>query len=285
MKRLLICTILRNQRHNVDRWLSQIVNLATRLKEEWEVELVAYENESQDGTAEWLRNTAAIPSTLGISFPIMVATEILGTRQYGSVWDLQRLKQLANARQRCLDQVGSLDRFSKIAFIEPDVTYDPWWAKELVLARHPHAAGLGEPDIYSGWSLRTEANPKESVFLYDCCATRATKDDITWDFTERGGKWRGESLVRTDLGGHDVNCLHSVWSTFNCFCVYNARPFVEGAKWGWVNTRLNTGQEWIEDGDYGSGWLEADTSQMCETFRARGYDKVYLNTNVLVRHS
>ncbi len=151
------------------------------------------------------------------------------------------------------------------------------------MANHPRAAGI-EPDIYSGWSLRSESNPKESVFLYDTCATRATKNDVTWDIGENGGKWRGESLVRTDLGGVNANCLHRVWSTFNGFCVYRAKPFADGIKWGYVNKRLNTGQMRIEDGDMDSGFLEADTAHVCESFHAAGYGQVLLNTNCLIRH-
>ncbi len=283
MKRVLICTIMRDQRRNVETWLSQLARLwEVLVNNGYEVECSVYENDSTDGTADWLSGGAlrGMPP-----FKWHVSTEKLGTQRYGSVWSFDRLRNLALARQKCLDQAGDLSRFTKIAYIEPDVTYDPQWCAELILARHPLAAGLGEPDIYSGWSLRTEANPKESVFLYDVCATRATRDDISWDVSEDCGHWRAASVVPTDLGGADAMCLHRVWSTFNCFCVYNARPFIEGVKWSWVNHRLNTGQQWIEDGDYGSGWLDGDTPALCETFRAHGYDNVLLNTNCLIRHA
>ncbi len=219
--------------------------------------------------------------------PITLVRENIGTAQYGSVWNVDRLRNLANARQKCLE-LTYLFKFDKIAYIEPDVSYDPNWCKELILARHPISTGLGEPDVYSGWSLRSDAHPKESQFLYDTCATRATEDDLTWDITENFGKWRGESLIKTDLGGVDSNCLHKVWSTFNCFCVYNAKPFIDGLKWDYINRRLDTGQQYIDAGPGAlslGGFLDADTSVMCELFREGGYDKIFLNTNCLVRHS
>jgi hypothetical protein len=285
MKRVLLCTIVRDARPHLDRWLSQIHRLAALVKHEYEVEVSVYENDSVDGSGAWLCNTAKTDAW-GRLFPMHVVTETLGTQRYGSVWSLDRLRNLALARQRCLDQVpDGIARFDKVAYVEVDVTYDPEWCAELILACHPRAAGLGEPDIYSGWSLRSERNPKESVYLYDTCATRANREDTEWDITEDGGRWRAASLVPTNLGGNDANCLHRVWSTFNCFCVYDATLFKQGLKWGWVNHRLNTGQQWIEDGDYGSGWLDADPVTVCEAFRAHGRDKIFLNTNCLIRHS
>lgn len=289
MKRLLICTIMRDAEPHARRWYDQLIEFDRRIRDEYETSLSVYENDSRDETRAWLHQWVG-PRQRWIPFgkttksgPVWLTTETLGTARYGSIWSEDRIRNLAAARQKCLDQAGDLSRFDKIAYIEPDVTYDPVWAAELVLARHPAQAGI-EPDIYSGWSLRTLKHPKESTFLYDTCATRATSADTCWDVNEEGGKWRGKSIVRTDLGGVDSNCLHRVWSTFNCFCVYNAKPFKEGLRWGYVNHRLDPSGIYIDDGDYGSGWLDADTSVMCEEFRARGYSNVLLNTNVLIRH-
>lgn len=282
MKHVLIATIVRNAAPHIWRYADLVNQLGRRLgREGWECSLSLYENDSTDGTDMAVHGVKReLASAYGPMRDVWVTTDRLGTQQYGSVWSIDRLRNLANARQACLDQVGDLSRFDKIAYIEPDVTYDPHWAAELILARHPIAAGVGEPDIYSGWSLRTLKHPKESVFLYDTCATRQTNKDACWSF-EREGKWRSQSVFVTDLGGVDSNCLHWVWSTFNCFCVYNARPFIEGLRWDYANARLDTGQTRLSDGT----WLDADTAVMCEAFRARGYNGVYLNTNVLIRHA
>lgn len=281
---------MRNACSHLERYSDQLAGLREQLKGHYEVDVSIYENDSIDGTTEWLRtqdNAARLwDHVLGTQRTSVITTEKLGTQQYGSVWHIDRLKQLAAARQKCLDQVGDrLGTYDKVACVEVDCSWDPRWCSELILARHPLAAGLGEPDIYSGWSLRSETNPKESTFLYDTCATRATRDDLTWDVAEDGGRWRAASLIPTNLGGNDSNCLHRVWSTFNCFCVYNARPFIEGIKWDWVNHRFDTGQGMVDGRDGHLAALEADTASLCETFRAHGHDQIYLNTNCLIRHS
>ncbi len=283
MKRVLIATIMRDQMPNLSRWHDGIMGLVRALRGQYEVTLAVYENDSTDLTAPNVEGLLDSMHCGGIKS--YFTFEQLGTQRYGSVWSLDRLRNLANARQKCIDQVrGDLARFDKIAWVEPDVTYDPNWCAELILARHPLAAGLGEPDIYSGWSLRSKANPKESVYLYDTCATRATRDDTSWDFAGEHD-WRPASVIPTDLGGHDAMCLHRVWSTFNCFCVYNAEPFKQGLQWDWANYRLDTGQGPVVGVGGHHGTLEADTVAICEAFRAHGHDKVYLNTNCLIRHA
>lgn len=272
-KHVLICTIVRDVVKNLDTWASQLDALARFISEDYDVSFSIFENDSVDGSNEWLE------SNVCISDRVKLTTTKLGTLKYGSIWSYDRLRNLAAARQACLDQVGDLSKFDKIAYIEPDVTYDPKWCAELILARHPMAAGLGEPDIYSGWSLRSLDNPKESSFLYDTCATRQLDEDNCWHFAGES-VWRESSLVQTDLGGHNNNCLHRVWSTFNCFCVYNAQPFKDGLKWSYVNRRLNNGQSRVDN----AGWLEADTVAICEDFRTLGCNRVYLNTNCLIRH-
>lgn len=287
-KHILICTIARGCVGNLETWYNQLADLSDILYNQgYTIELSVAENDSTDGTAEWLRNRrenwigAPCPGLKAEAFHL--STDTLGTTQYPSVWNVDRIKNLAAARNRCLDIAGDLSRFQKIVYAEVDVTYDPIWIVELILANHPRAAGLGDcPDVYSGWSLRSLAHPKESTFLYDCCALRARPTDLTWDFVyDGGGTWRGDSLVPTGLLGFEANSLHRVWSTFNCFCVYNAKPFVEGLRWDYVNPRLNTGQPYIE----GRGWLDSDTSVLCEAFRARGYFNILLNTNRLIRHA
>jgi len=283
MKNLLICTIARNMRPHLDTWYSQILRLAAILKDEYTVTVSVAENDSTDGTAEWL---AALPAN-SQGLPVIVSTEVLGTLQYSSIWSLDRIYNLATARQKCLDQaeeIIGLQAFDKVAYIEPDVTYDPAWCSELVFARHPGEAHI-EPDIYSGWSLRTLTNPKESVFLYDTCATRQSSTDVCWDFSKEQ-QWKGESLIRTNLGGANAMCLHRVWSTFNCFCVYNAKPFIDGHRWRHWNRRINPGSGIIvAHPDGGTAYLDADTVAICEEFRQYGYSKIFLNTNCLVRHA
>lgn len=274
MKRLkiLICTIMRNQTQNISRWYNQL-ELLIKLCPEYDFVVSVYENDSTDDTKRMLKVMAEHGD-----IPVILGTEDIRTNFYGSVWSEERLRNLANARQKCIDQVGKLDNFDKIAFIEPDIEYDPNWCKELILANHPRLARF-YPDVYSAWSIRSNKIPKESCFLYDTCATRQEESDKTWDFEKWEVSGRTNSLIQTHISDVDSNCLHKVYSTFNCFCVYNAEPFKRGLKWGYINKTLDTGQKKFEN-----GWLDSDTAVICEDFREMGYGNIVLNTNCLVRH-
>jgi hypothetical protein len=278
MKKVLICTIVRDSSKYLNNWINQIAKLSLEIKDHYIAYLSVYENDSSDGSDVFLKK---INGNLAGNFSI-ITNEKIGTNKYGSIWNEDRLKNLANARQKCLDQANEkwgLATFDKIAYIDPDVSYDSAWCKELIIGRHPNQAGLGDLDIYSGYSIRSESHPKESIFLYDTCVTRKNENDATWNFSENDNIWRLKSLVKTHFDNFDNNCLHSIWSTFNCFCVYNAKPFANGLRWNYINKRLNTGQKQM-----GDGWLDADTAVICEDFRANGYNKIYLNTNCLIRH-
>lgn len=275
-KKILICTIVRDSATHLPAWWTNLAYLIESLPF-FDFEVGVFENDSIDGSGQTIFQLIK-RYPLPRKTPVHFSSETLNTKKYPSVWSLDRLRNLAHARNRCLEIAGNLGRFGKICYIEPDITYDAAWLRELIEAKHPNSVGI-EPDIYSAWSLRTLSNPKESVFLYDTCATRQTENCKEWNF-ERDSEWRGRSLVKTNLGGHNNNCLHSVFSTFNGFCVYNSRPFIQGLRWDYRNKRLDNGQQKLEDGSC----LEADTVSVCEDFRSAGYNNVFLNTNCLVRH-
>jgi hypothetical protein len=278
MKNVLICSIFRNQSENLDLYFEQLCSLSNQIYKEANLYYSLYENDSTDNTKDIINQYLSF--NIGISDRFIFTSETLNTNKYGSIWNLERIINLANARNKAVEQ--GLNkwrdiRFDKIVFIEPDIEYDPKWCSELILARHPAQAGI-EPDVYSGWSLRSNKHPKESMYLYDTCATRQTYKDIHWNF-ETEGKWRNESLIKTHITDIDSSCLHTVYSTFNCFCVYKGEPFYKGIRFGISNDRLKTSD--ITDG---TKYLDADTSNLIESFRKNGYNNVLLNRNCIVRH-
>jgi hypothetical protein len=271
MKNVLICSIVRDQHRFLGLWWLLLRRLYREIQNEYNVSLSIYENDSIDDSKNIIYRLIE-----GKFTETVFKTENLGTKKYGSVWDIDRIKNLSNARNQCLNNLD-LDKFDKIVYIEPDITYSSAWCSELILARHPEQAGI-TPDIYSAWSLRPESHPKESMYLYDTCATRQYKNDVYWNL-DKEKEWINNSLIQTNLGGIDGNCLHKVYSTFNCFCVYNAEPFKQGLRWGYINDRLNASNIKAEN-----GWLDADTSVICESFRRIGYENILLNRNCIVRH-
>jgi len=276
MKKVLLCSIIRNQQDNLNLWFDQIKKITEEISFEYECYLSIFENDSVDNTKEML-------SSFDFSFlkDFLIQKTTLKTEQYGSIWSIKRIQNLAFYRQSCID--NGFNKFSnvtfdKIAFIEPDTKYNPKWSKELILAKHPESVGI-KPDVYSGWSLRSNKNPKESMYLYDTCASRQLKSDIYWNF-HREDEWKNQSLIKTFFSHEDSYCLHSIYSTFNCFCVYNAEPFYKGIKWGYTNDRLNPSNIKVNDNEY----LECDTVNIVETFRKNNYDKIFLNRNCIIRH-
>jgi len=62
-----------------------------------------------------------------------------------------------------------------------------------------------------------------------------------------------------------------VWSTFNCFCKYNAEPMKNNISFSGFNKRLNK--------------YDCDTAVICENFREAGYNKIVLDGRYSVFHS
>lgn len=276
MKKVLICSIIRNQAENLNTWFFQLKNLVQNISNEYECYLSVFENDSIDNTQNLLKK-------FNFSFlkDYILKYSILNTKQYESIWSVDRIKNLAFYRQSCIDngfKIWSNISFDKICFIEPDIEYDPKWSKELILSKHPESIGIN-PDIYSGWSLRSNKNPKESMYLYDTCAVRQSKDDIHWNF-DNEKEWINTSLLKTFLSNEDSNCLHSIYSTFNCFCVYKAEPFYKGITWGYTNSRINPSHIQLDNNLF----LESDTVNIVENFRENGYKNILLNRNCIIRH-
>lgn len=270
-KHILICSIFRDAAGNIEQWFNNLGVLIQLIKDDYIASVSFYENDSIDSTPKLINSHI---SKLSISQSSFVS-EKLRNKRYTSIWSYDRLKDLAYYRQKCLNAFD-LNQFDKIAYIESDILYDPEWCKELILAKHPASIGKN-PDIYSGWSLRSQSNPKECMYLYDTCATRLTKDHTSLSIPEN--EFTDRSFVRTPITGYGANCLHQAYSTFNCFCVYNAEPFKRGVKWNFLNERLNTGQT-----KYDGGWLDADTAVMCEDFHKNGFSNIFINKNCIIQH-
>jgi hypothetical protein len=90
-------------------------------------------------------------------------------------------------------------------------------------------------------------------WIYDSWATRlAAEDDI----------FKGPRIF-------DMPPRLGVAATFNCFCVYYARPFAEGARFSGINPLTES-------------W-DCDTTNICYEFSMRGYSCIGLY-NILLTH-
>ena len=191
-----------------------------------------------DGTAEYLQQILdELEKELNF---VKVTSEKNDKPYFPSVKDEDRVALLAEARNRTLDQMD-LDDYDKIVFIEPDVDYDPDAISELFYM---------DSDICSPYSMQPEGYASHP-WIYDCWATRVKMTDA--EFT-------GPNLFEMPA------CLE-VASTFNCFCVYKAKPFQEGARFSGINPATG---EW-----------DCDTTNICAEFAKRGYDQIHLYLSLI----
>jgi hypothetical protein len=193
---ILICTIIRDRSHHLDLYCSQI-NELVRLNPDLNFQLSVYENDSTDNTVEHFKQ-------LKFDIPVTFKNETLRTRRYGSWKAEERVKLLAEARNKCIDAV-KLDNIDKLIFIEPDIRYKPELMRPLLISNY---------DVISPRSI-TSSSP-----TYDGWGWRMSKFDVD-----------GGLAPTTDT---------EVWATFHCFVVYNSQPFKLGARFSSFNKHLST---------------------------------------------
>ena len=115
--RVLICTIVRNRAEYLKTWHGQLELFSKdALERGITFTLSIYENDSVDDSAKILKD-------FDYSFAenCYLISENIKTKFYGSVKHGERVRLLADARNKCLDQVPALSTFDKVVFIEPDI--------------------------------------------------------------------------------------------------------------------------------------------------------------------
>lgn len=239
-KKILICSIVRNRAQYLNLWLNQI-NLMIDRCPDYDFFLSVYENDSVDGSAKIL-------NSLDFSKfkDFFIKTENLNTPSFGSVKDDHRVRLLAEARNKAIYECNFLDHCDEVLFIEPDIDYDPVELSNIV---KDHSC-----DILSAKSRHIHnVLPDE---IYDNWASRLTDKDESW-------------LTGVVIEGFPKRI--EVWSTFNCFCKYNAEPIKNKISFSGFNKRLNK--------------YDCDTAVICENFRDAGYNKIVLDGRYSVFHS
>lgn len=229
--KILICTISRNNAKRLKNWNRQLNTLLDNLLENNSVELSIYENDSTDGTDRILKKFAlALSQRCKTTFTsTKLGTEHLIGKEGA------RVKNIAAARNNCLEQASDLNEFDKIIFIETDVIYNPF--DVMILLQTPG-------DIVSGYTTNAMGG------FYDAWATRKTSEETWWN--------HGIPHEETP-----------VWSTFNGVCVYNSKPFYEGARFAGINPRTTE--------------IDCDTTVICEVFRIMKYSDIIM-LPINVRH-
>lgn len=230
MKKILLYSIVRNIENTIHRLYEQIIQIVED-HPEYEFMLSIYENDSTDRTKEIL-------SYLDWSFvENSIVMENLNRPRFGSWAAEERVKNLAEARNKAIEAKDFLERSDYVLMIEGDMRFD-FDVYDKIL-KFPDI----EPDFHIV-SAVTFLDDYDS--LWDTWATRQNNQE------DRGSlmnNWKDTAYDK-------------YYSTSNGLCLYLSEPFKRGVRYDYINKTLNT-------------W-DCEMVVVCERFHELGYDNIYI---------
>ena len=111
---LLLCTISRNNEKRLKSWFNQLSNLLDLLLVNHDVEISLYENDSTDGTKALLKRCS---NRLAEKCKTTLTSTDLGTEHLIGK-EGARVKNIANARNACIEQASDLTEFDRIVLLK-----------------------------------------------------------------------------------------------------------------------------------------------------------------------
>ena len=236
---VLICTIARNLDKKFDKYYSQLHSSVTKLSGEYNFFFSFYENDSTDNTKKLVKN-----ADWSFFKQHSVITEDLNLGVFTGN-DLERVKILATARNKCIEAGDMYKNMDWILFVESDIEYTTD-VFEKILQHNKQ-----DVDIFSGITVT-----KDTKIIYDLWATR-------YSLEERPDAMA--TIYKLDYTG-----IKELWATFSCVCLYKAEPFKKGVRFHWMNDRF--------------GIHDCDTTVICENFRKAGYTKILADYSINPEH-
>ena len=263
----LICSIIRDSEKILPMYFKQIEDIINLLPQD-EFSISIFENDSIDNTKNLLKNYNYT------SFKNhFISSQNLGYQKFGSVASEERVKLFSICRNRVLDQVPDLFLYDKIIWIESDIFYIPQQVIELITNE--------SFDVYSGISLRCNYEELKN-FNFNCQEWLKyiySKEYHPWIHGCRDGwatRIKPEHLVNPISGDEYLQYFESkdsiipFYSTYNSFCTYKTKPFVEGIRFGYINSFYNK--------------FDCDTYVVCENLQKAGYNKIFVNNSIKILH-
>jgi hypothetical protein len=211
--KILVCTIIRNQQHNILNWYNQLKQIVES-NPSIDFFISVYENNSIDGTKEILNN---------LDFNFFKKNSIVsqdlenieffkgGYEPYGEE-SKRRVKILSDCRNKSLF-VDFLDDSDFVLFVEPDIQYEPSIFTDIL-----NFSINNNYDVLSAISFSHGEH-------YDKWGTRINPNDTWSNLTNR-------------VGSNEVIDVHS---TFNCFVLYKSMAFTKDkCEFGFMSDYLGT---------------------------------------------
>jgi len=230
---ILIYSIIRNNEKYIDRYYAQIKDTVTKFTD-YDFYLSIYENDSTDLTKKKL-----LSKDWSFTSGVSIISENIDTQHFGSVKSEERVKNLAHARNKAIEAAGFLNKVDYVLMTEGDNVY---YTKDIqsLLSFKEKEPGF---DIVSAISIRDDGTH------YDWWATR------TGPIYQKGSSEIPRNFKNLSYDKY--------YSTSNGLCLYRAKPFQEGVRYGWIN---------LETGNF-----DCEMVVVCQEFQKRGYDNIYIN--------
>lgn len=248
MAKALLIGITRDRGPIVENFTKCLFSEIESTDMQWDV--LFYENDSKDDTVAQFEQ--ALQSTPDNVESARIVSETLDTESFSSEVSVQRIANIANARNAALDAAGDLSQYSVVVWVDSDYLIHEGVLQDLV-----EEVVEGEYSIFSAYSLHADVN-RPNGELFDKWATRAQQSDVWWNCTP---------IER-------LPAVVDVYSTFNGLAAFDAKGFVDGARFEPISQSAQ-----INGLDVDVEWVS-----ICEQFRSMGLDKIALSTNSKVYH-
>lgn len=238
-KKILVYSIMRNEAGYIDEYHRQLKDLVEAFPEHT-FYLSVYENDSTDDTKARLesKDWSFFADTSFIH-------ETLNTVFYRSTKEDDRVKNLANARNRAIEAKDFLQKSDLIMMVEGDVAYSLDTAKTILRFTELEP----DLDVVSGITIRADR-------LYDVWATRTGPEYV-----------KGVLPLHAD---HHIKAYGKYYSTSNGICIYKSQPFKDGIRYDYINSATNKG--------------DCEMVVVCQRLRDAGYGSVYILHNARIYH-
>jgi hypothetical protein len=202
---ILIYSIVRNRENNVLVFYKQVRDIVKKFGNSYNFLLSIYENDSTDQTKEKIKN-------LDWSFvEHEILMENINTQYFGSTNDEDRVRNLANARNKAIEAKDFLHRSDYILSLEFDMAFNLQSIERILNFKNR------EPDFHIVSSIS-----RNGRVFYDTWGTRRNEHE----------KWGGL------FDGWNRKSYDKYYATSNGICMYLSKPFKEGLRYHWFNETL-----------------------------------------------
>jgi len=239
-EKILVCSIVRNDENFLLNYYNRLKTIVSTFPE-YEFYLSIYENDSIDNTKKML-----FEYDYSMFSGVSIVSENINTKFYGSSKDEDRVKNLAEARNKSLCGGSFLNSVDYVLVIDIDVEFKMASVEKV----------LNFKDIEPNFDVVAAATLRKN-FLYDQWATRDTYD---YDPT-----------MQDKFEKYRKNSYKKYYSVSSGFCFYRAEPFKKGVRWDYINRVTKK--------------ADCEMVVICQDISKMGYNNIYMAHDAIMNHN